>query len=224
MVQNLLQPVILRLDTAYRGVITRHRLHKNARQVNAARLPVPDRIAHIQVFGLTNHLVHRVEAERGHDLPYFVRDIEEVIHDVFGLPREFGAEHRILCRDSDRAGIQMTDAHHDTALRDQWRGREAKLLGSQKGRDRDIPPRFKLTISLDTDTAAKAVHHENLLRLRQPKFPRRSRVLDRRQRRVTCATLVAGDQDVVRMGFGDTRRDRANTHFRNQLDRDARAL
>ena len=44
---------------------------------------------------------------------------------------EFGPEVGILCCDSDRAGIQVTLAHHDAAKSDQRRSGEADLFCSK---------------------------------------------------------------------------------------------
>jgi len=41
------------------------------------------------------------------------------VHDVLGLAFVLLPQHGILRRDPDRARVQMTDAHHDAARRDQ---------------------------------------------------------------------------------------------------------
>jgi hypothetical protein len=72
------------------------------------------------------------------------------------------------------------------------------------------------------DAAAQIVHHQNLLRFRQAQFPGRARVLERSQRRSARAAVVSADQHHVGMRLRDARRDRAHTHFGDQLDRNAR--
>ena len=50
--------------------------------------------------------------------------------------------------DADRAGVRVAFAHHDAAQRDQRRRREAELLGAQKSRHRNVPPRAHLPVRL----------------------------------------------------------------------------
>ena len=60
----------------------------------------------------------------------------EEVDDVLGLAGELLAQLRILRGDADRAGVEMADAHHDAAERDQRRGGEAELLGAEQRGDR----------------------------------------------------------------------------------------
>ena len=53
-----------------------------------------------------------------------------------GLPVELLAQLRILRGDADRAGVQVADAHHDAADRDERRGGEAEFLGAEQRGDR----------------------------------------------------------------------------------------
>ena len=63
---------------------------------------------------------------------------EEVVDHVLGLAGEALPQHRVLGRDADRAGVQMTLAHHDAAQGDQRRGRKTELFCTQQGGDGDI--------------------------------------------------------------------------------------
>jgi hypothetical protein len=73
-----------------------------------------------------------------HDLAHFLGDEEEVVDDVLGLAGEALAQHRVLRRDADRAGVEMALAHHDAAGRDQRRGGEAELVGAEQRADHDV--------------------------------------------------------------------------------------
>ncbi len=44
----------------------------------------------------------------------------EVIHHMFGQTFELLPQHRILCCNADRAGIEMTLSHHDASHSNQW--------------------------------------------------------------------------------------------------------
>ena len=66
----------------------------------------------------------------------------------------------------------MAFAHHDAANRHERRGGKAKLFGTQQSGDDDITAGLKFAVGLHTDPAAQVVQHKNLLRFRQPEFPR----------------------------------------------------
>jgi hypothetical protein len=68
---------------------------------------------------------------------------------MFRLPRKFHSQGRVLCRNPDRAGIEMAFPHHDAAFDDQGRGGKPKLLGAQQGGDRHVAPGFHLPVGLD---------------------------------------------------------------------------
>ena len=58
------------------------------------------------------------------------------VDDVLRVAGELLAQLRVLRRDADRAGVEVADAHHDAAERDQRRRREAELLGAEQRADR----------------------------------------------------------------------------------------
>ena len=163
----------------------------------------------------------RADAELRHDRARLLGDEEEVVHDVLGPAGELLAQHRVLRRHADRAGVQVALAHHDAALGDQRRGREAELVGAEQRADDDVAPGLHLAVGLHADAAAQAVEHQRLLRLGQAQLPRRAGVLDRAPRRGAGAAVVAGDHDVVGLGLGDAGGDRADADLADQLDADA---
>ena len=55
-----------------------------------------------------------------------------------GLPANRAPQLGVLRRDPDRAGVEVADAHHDAAQRDQRRGRGADLLGAEQRGDHDV--------------------------------------------------------------------------------------
>ena len=61
-------------------------------------------------------------------------DHEQVVDDVLGLALEAAPQLRILGGDPDRAGVEVADAHHHAAERDQRGGREAELVGAEDRR------------------------------------------------------------------------------------------
>ena len=163
------------------------------------------------------------DAELRHDRARFLGDEEEEVDDVLGAALELRAQHRVLRRHPDRAGVEVALAHHDAALGDQRRGREAELVGAEQRADDDVAPGLHLAVGLHADAAAQAVQHQRLLRLGEAELPRRAGVLDRAPRRRAGAAVVAGDHDVVGLRLRDTGGDRADADFRDELDADARA-
>ncbi len=99
---------------------------------------------------------NRAEAELGHQLAHLLGDEEEVVDDVLGLAGEVLAQHRVLRRDADRAGVQMALAHHDAAGGDQRRRREAELVGAQQRADHHVAPGAEAAVDLHARCARAA--------------------------------------------------------------------
>src|SRR5471030_1986573 len=218
-VERLFQTVVLGFRVIDSLAGGRFRLVEDGAEVQPARLPVRDRLRFVEQVDPADQLVIRADAQLRHQLARLFGHEEEVIDHVFRLAGELGAQHRILRGDADRAGVQMAFAHHDATFDDQRRRREADLVGAQHGGDDDVATGAHLAVGLHADTATQAVQHQRLLRFGEAEFPRRAGMLDRRQRRRARAAVMAGDDDVVGLGFGDAGRDRAYAHFRHQLDR-----
>ena len=89
-------------------------------------------------------------------LAHFLGDEEQVVDDVLGLAGEALAQHRVLRRDADRAGVEVALAHHDAAGRDQRRGGHAELVGAEQGADDDVAAGADAAVDLHRDAAAQA--------------------------------------------------------------------
>eukprot|EP00962_Isochrysis_galbana_P006459 scaffold1734_cov113-Isochrysis_galbana.AAC.26 len=157
-----------------------------------------------------DHLGHRAKAHLGHVAPHLLSEQEEEIDHVLGLACELGAELGILCRDADGAS------------RNERRGGEAELLGSEERGDGDVLARFELPVGLQNDARAQPVEHEGLVRLGEAELPGQPGVLDARPRGGAGAAIAPRDDDVVRLGLGDAGGDDADANLGDELDRDAR--
>ena len=191
-------------------------------EVDAARLPVVDRLVRLEQVDAADQILEPADAEPRHDLPRLLGDEEEEVDDVLGLALEALAQLGILRRDPDRARVQVAGAHHHAAGRDQRRRREAHLVGAEQRGDDDVAPGLELAVGLHPDPRAQVVEHERLLRLGEADLPRDAGEEDRRERRRAGAAVVPGDQHVVGVRLRDARGDGADPDLGDELHRDAR--
>ena len=170
---------------------------------------------------MADRLLEGAEAELGEQLPHLLGDVQHEVLDELRLAREALAQHRVLRRDADRAGVQVADPHHDAARHDQRGGGEAELLGAEQGADDDVAAGLELPVDLHDDAVTQAVEHQGLLGLGQAELPRCSGVLERRQRAGAGAAVVAGDQHDVGLGLGHAGGHRPDADLGDQLHVDA---
>ena len=67
------------------------------------------------------------------------------------LAGEALAQHRVLCSDTDRAGIEVALAHHDAALDDQRRGSEAEFVSTEQGANDHVTAGAHAAVDLHRD-------------------------------------------------------------------------
>ena len=115
---------------------------QQGREIEAARLPVVDRLARIEPVDAADHFVDGAKAELRHDLPQVFREEIEEVHHVLGFAGEFGPQPRVLGGDAYRARIEMAHAHHDAPGGDERCAGDAEFFGAQQRRDGDVAPRF----------------------------------------------------------------------------------
>ncbi len=147
------------------------RIVDDARKIEAMGLPVLGRLADVQAIDPSDHLLDGTEAHRRHDLAQFLGDEQEVVDHVLGLADETLAQHRVLGGDAGRAGVEMALAHHQAPFRDQRRGGEAELVGTEQGTDGDVAPGPQAAVDLDANTPAQIVHHQRLVGFGEADFP-----------------------------------------------------
>ncbi len=221
-VERLLEPVIL-LDLPEAPDVGAHvRLIQDVAEVETLRLPVGDGLPRHQAVHAADHLFHCAETELRHELAHVLRDEAHEIDHVLGLTGEVFAKAWILRRHAHRAGVEMADAHHDAAQRDERCSREAEFFRAEQRRDDDIAPCFQLTVGLHDDAAAQVIQHESLMRLGKTQLPRQPSVRDRSLRRSAGATVMAADEHHICMRLRDARSDGADTHLGDQLHAHAR--
>ena len=114
------------------------RLIEDIAEVEATRLPVVDGLARLEPIDAPDHFFDLAEAQLRHDLAHILGNEAHEIDHVFRLAGEALTQPRILGRDTDRASVEMTDAHQNTADTDQRCGRETEFFGAEQGGDDDI--------------------------------------------------------------------------------------
>ena len=221
-VEDVVEAVILRLAAVDRIAGRRLRLVEQVGEIEAPGLPMFDHLGLVEHLPLADHFVEAAIAQRGHQFAHFFGDEEEEIDDMFGQADEALAQHRVLRRDADRAGVEMALAHHDAARRDQRRGGKAEFVGAEQRGDDDVASGPQAAVRLHGDARAQTVQHQRLMRLGQADLPGRAGMLDRGQRRSAGAPFKAGNRDMIGLALGDARRDRADADFRDELDRHRR--
>ena len=150
-------------------------------------------------------------------LAHLLGEEREEVLDELGLAGEPLAQHRVLRRDTDRAGVEVADAHHHAAHDHERRGGEAELLGAEQRGDDDVATGLELAVGLHDDAVAQAVEQQGLLGLGEAELPGTARVLERGERRGAGAAVVAGDEHDVGVRLGDARGDRADADLGHQL-------
>ena len=218
-VEDVVDLVVLRLAPVDADAVRRDRLGEQLGEVEALGLPVLDHLALVEHLHLADHLVEGAVAHRGHDLAHLFGDEEEEVDDVLGLAGEVRAQHRVLGRDADRAGVEMALAHHDAAGRDQRRGREAELVGAEQRADHHVAAGADAAVDLHGDAAAQAVGHQRLVGFGEADLPRRAGVLERGEGRCAGAALEARDRHMVGARLRDAGGDGADADFGDELHR-----
>ena len=196
----------------------RIRTVKQTVEVNAFKFGIAFGQRLLQQITAADQILEPGNAEACHDLADFFSNKEEIIHNARGLTLKALSEFRILCSDTDRAGVEMALTHHQTALHHQRCRCKAEFIGPEKRSDHHVAPGLYLTVDLHNHAVAQMIEHERLLRLRQTEFPGAARVLNRRNGACPRAAVVAGDHDVIGLGFGHTRRHRTHAVFAYELD------
>ena len=112
------------------------------------------RLVDVEQLDVADRLLDRAEAERGEVLAHLLGDELHEVDDELGLARELLAQLGVLGGDTDRAGVEVTDADHDAAAHHERRGREAELLGAEQRRDHHVATGLQLAVDLHDDAVA----------------------------------------------------------------------
>ena len=132
-----------------------------------------------------------------------------------GCPLEALAQHGVLRRDPNRAGVEVTLAHHDAAGGNQRRCGKTEFVGAEQGADHHVAACPDAAVDLHRNAAAQAIDDQRLMRFGEADFPGAARVFDRGERARSRAAFKTGDGDGIRART--TRSDCADADLRHQL-------
>ena len=220
LVQRTLKPVVLRLRAV--GILVHEEgALGNVQDSLQVKLCDARKVAQIlartQALGMSDRFIDGAETQLSEVFTDLLGDEGEEVDHVLGTAGELAPQRRILGGNTDWAGVQVADAHHDAALNHQRSGSKTKLLSAQQHRDHDIATGLELAIALHADAVAQPVEHQGLLGFSEPQLPRTASVLEAGQRRSTSAAIVAGDQHNVGMRLRHTSGNSTHTLLGDEL-------
>ena len=128
---------------------------------------------------MADHLFEGPEAQHGHVLTDFPGHEGHEVDHVLRIAGEALAQLGVLRGDADGTGVEMADAHHHAAQRDQRRRGEAELLGTEQRADDDVATGLHLAVHFDRHARTQVVDEQDLIRLGDAELPGQARVLDR---------------------------------------------
>ena len=155
-------------------------------------------------------------------LAHLLGNEEEIVDDMLRPAFELGPQVFALGRYTRGTRVEVALPRHVAAERDQQAGAEPELLSAEQRGDHDVAAVAQPAVGAQAHALAQPIRDQHLLGLGQAELPRSARVLDRRERRRPGAAVVAGDEDVVGPGLGDSGGDGADARLRHELDADSR--
>ena len=175
----------------------------------------------VDYFNMANCFLECSESKCGEIFAHFFGDeFKEVDHKLW-LATETRTQFWVLRSDANWACVEVANTHHDATTHNEWCGCESIFFSTQQRRDDHIATGLHLAIGLHHNAVAESIHHEGLLCFSESKFPRTAGVFKRGQRRRTCATVVARDQNHIGLGLRYTGSNSADSYFSHQLHVDA---
>ena len=181
-VQRFDKLVVLRFGMAARDTGGYLRLMEYSGEIQAFRFPMFDTVLHVQQITAANQVVELANPHLCHQFAYFFSHKEEIINDMFRLSGKLFAQRRVLCCNTDRAGIEVALAHHNAAFNHQRCGGKTEFIRTEQCTDQYIASGFQLSVHLQTDATTQFVQHQRLLCFGKTQLPRCSRMFNGRER------------------------------------------
>ena len=119
-----------------------------------------------------------------------------------------------------RAGVEVALSHHGAPHHYQGSRGEPDLVSPQQRRHQNIPACPHLSVSLDHHPRPEVVEGQGLVGLTQPQLPGESCVLYPSPGGGPGASVMARDEDVLRLALGHPSSYHSHTDLADKLDRD----
>ena len=191
-------------------------LHEESREIETGL-----RVCVFQELRPSDSLVERAESKFCEMFACLLREKAEEVDDMGGTSCEELALLDTLSRDAYGAGVAVASTVLNAAESNKQSGSESEFFGAEQGCDHDIAASFELSVDLDFDAPSQSVLDKRLLGFGKSKFPGEPGVLHGSEGCRARSAVEAGDENDVRVCFGDARGDRAYAGFRNELNADA---
>src|SRR3982751_3206383 len=100
----------------------------------------------LEAIYLSDHFINSSESKFRHDLSQFLSYEFEKVYDMICIACKSFTQFRILCGNTDRTGIQMAFAHHDTTFNDQCCSCNAPFFCAKQSCNCDITACSQLSV------------------------------------------------------------------------------
>ena len=170
---------------------------------------------------MTNQFIQCAHAKFCHIFPKFLCNEFHEIHDIFRLTAEILTKFRILCRNTNRTGIQITYTHHDATHRYQRCCRKSEFFRTQNRGNRHITTGHQFSVCFNTNFITKTVHNQCLVCLCKTKFPRKTGIMNGTSRCCTGTSVITGNENHLCACLCHAGCNRTNARFGNKLHADS---
>ena len=170
-----------------------------------------------QQIGAANDVIKTARANLCQNLAHFLRVEGDKIDNLICIACEFRAQAFILRANAHGAGVRLALTHHDASHGNQCSRADTIFFGPHHGCHDNVTTCAQATIGAQGDAVAQVVHRQDLMRLCQAHLPWQTRIFNRGRGASTRATIMARDQDDIRLCLSDTRRNRANARRGHQF-------
>ena len=173
---------------------------------------------YLQKIGSSHHFFQCPYTELCHIFTEFFRNETHEVYHIFRFSLKSLAKLRILCCHAHRAGIQVTDTHHDTAHGYQRSRSKAEFFRTKKRCNCHVTAAHEFSVCLNDDTASEAILKQGLMCLGKTELPGETCIVNGAFRSGSRTSIITGDQNNLGSCLCHTGCDCSHTGFGYQFD------
>ena len=113
----------------------------------------------LKEIGTSHKLIHTADTELTHIFTQLLCNKSHKVNDIFRFSGKTLTKLRILGCDTNRAGIQVADTHHDASHGYKRSGCKTEFFRTKDGCNGNITAAHQFSVCLDPDLVTKAVHN-----------------------------------------------------------------